>query len=219
MISVPWTAAADGDITLTGKVRDAKGRPVAGAEVFIYNTPQVKRTADFISPQTDKNGVYAIVLPAGTYWAVARSRKGGERFGPLMPGDKHSGDPVEIDCKSQQLNMDFTVLDLKEAAGLMGKKTMRQDCFRIQGRILDRDGKPVPSAYAMANRDRPMSEIPDYLSAWTDEEGRYTLYLPAGAYRLGYATAFPPGSRRDGTTRITVKGDRNGVDIVAGNSD
>jgi hypothetical protein len=175
---------------LKGTVLDIKAMPVEGAEIFIYDSPDVRRPADFISAGTGKDGTFQLDLPAGIYWAVARLRSG-DQFGPLMPGDKHSGDPVEIElAPGEELEHDFTVVDIRETARL--KRKTREDYIRIKGRVLDTHNNPVEKVYVIANKDKECPLIPDYLSAWTDNKGHYILYIPRGRYYIGYATSFPP---------------------------
>jgi hypothetical protein len=175
---------------LTGKVLDVKAMPVEGAEIFIYDTADVKRPADFISAKTRTDGSFRMDLPAGIYWAVARLRSG-EQYGPLKPGDKHSGDPVEIElAPGEDLEHNFTVVDIRETARL--KKKTREDYISIRGRVLDNHNMPVEKVYVIANKDNVCSGIPDYLSAWTDDKGYFTLYVPRGKYFIGYASSFPP---------------------------
>ena len=57
---------------LKGTVLDIKAMPVEGAEIFIYDSTDVRRPADFISARTGKDGSFQMDLPAGIYWAVAR---------------------------------------------------------------------------------------------------------------------------------------------------
>lgn len=179
-------------IIVEGKILNSEGKAVEGAEVFIYGSSDIRRAADFISAKTDKDGGYRMVLPAGKYWSVARFRKGGSRYGPLMPGDKHSGSPVEIDLLSGEHQMNFVVADLHEAANMSRKKT-GGDYIKIKGRIIDKDGLPVKMAFAIANKKKEFSVVPDYISTWTDDDGYYTLYVPRGKYHIGYAYVFPPG--------------------------
>lgn len=218
LIAPSPAVSAETTSALTGVVRDVAGNPVEGAEVFVYGSPQVKRTADFVSPPSNKNGQFSVVLPSGTYWAVARLRKGARPFGPLMPGDKHSGEPTEVTFSKAAGAVDFTVADLKEAAALSRKK-MREDTVTIRGRILDRHALPVKQAYALANRIGAVAEIPDYLSSWVDDEGRYTLYLPRGRYLLGTAAAFPPGPPSGSSRELTVERDMTDVDLVIKSGD
>ncbi len=206
------SAGAAEQSSLDGRVLDTKGMPVEGAMVYLYAGSDVRRTANFISNRTDREGRYRILLPPGRYWAVARLKKAGG-YGPLMPGDKHSGDPAEVEITpGGKARMDFTVADLQEAIRTRSKD--RERAFRITGKIIDEQGAPQPGAYAMGNRTAVLLGIPDYLSLGADEGGRYTLYLPRGNYYIGAATVFPPG--RDSLLKgpVSVDGDRADVDIV-----
>ena len=183
-------AAPDATFVLQGTIRDLDGAPVALAEVYLYTSYNTRRPADFISPKTDSSGRYRLVLPRRPYWGVARVKKG-ERFGPLLPGDRHSGEPLPVTVDTEaELNQDFTVADLREL-GLRREKA-REELQQISGRVLDREGRGVPGVYVFARTNRLTVQIPEYLSAWTDREGRYLLYLPPGIYFLGSAGEFPP---------------------------
>ncbi|KAF0217378.1 MAG: hypothetical protein FD174_3344 [Geobacteraceae bacterium] len=190
LVSVSSVCAVETS-SLKGNVVDIEGKPVDGAEIFIYDSANTKRPADFISPKSDKDGRVLIALPTGKYWAVARVRKD-ERYGPLMPGDKHSGEPVEIELTTDQvLENDFVVADIREVG--KKKRTMRDDCLTLRGRVVDTNGVPVQNAYVFAHRNKEVVQLPDFMSAWTDEDGTYTLYLPPGEkYFVGGASTFPP---------------------------
>jgi hypothetical protein len=206
------TATAAERVLLKGMVTDINGNAVEGAKVFLYNGPDVRRPADFISVQTDKDGKFHIVLPVGKFWAVARLKKG-EEYGPLMSGDKHSGEPREVEVvPGPELEMDFTVRDLKDAASL--RKGTREGYVKINGKILDKNGLPVPMVYATAHRSEKMEGLPDYLSLWTDADGSYTLYLPPGKYYLGSALTFPPGQDYGPGTAVLIDKDKDDLDIV-----
>lgn len=174
-----------------GQILDVAGRPVSGAEVYIFDTPNVKRPADFISNRTSGEGRYQVRLPGGDYWAVAIFRRGGARFGPLATEDKHSGEPVALAIKAgEKRSQDFVVMNLREAARQHEKKSA--DLIRVSGKIVDKSGAPAVMAYAMAHKMQQFGTMPDYISAWTDEQGDYTLYLPPGRYYLGASLGFPP---------------------------
>jgi len=198
---------------LKGRVLDIEEKPVESAEIFIYNSPDVRRPADFMSARTDKEGRFSVDLPIGKYWAVARLRKGTERYGPLMPGDKHSGEPVEIYLTpNSEIEKDFTVVDIREVTRL--KKKIREDYIKIKGRILDKNSSPVKMVYAIANKNKVITGMPDYLSAWTDDEGYYTLYIPRGKYYIGYATAFPPAKDYNINREVVFEADKIDLDII-----
>jgi hypothetical protein len=197
---------------IKGRVADAEGRAVENARVFAYENQEVRRPADFISTPTDAGGAYRLVLPPGKYWLVARLKKT-EEYGPLMPGDKHSGEPeaIELDPGREEVK-DFIVADLKEAKKLRSKQQDRP--LKISGRILDEKGAPVANAYAIADRSGTFDGVPAYLSAWADRDGRYTLYLPRGNYFIGSASAVPPGRTSLMQGRVAVNADRSDLDIV-----
>jgi hypothetical protein len=209
----PATTIAEEKSIFKGRVLDTEEKPVEGAEIFIYNSPDVRRPTDFMSTKTDKSGLFSVVLPEGKYWAVARLRKGTERYGPLMPGDKHSGEPVEIDLTSNSaIEKDFIVADIREVTRL--KKKTREDYIKIKGRILDKNSSPVKMVYAIANKNKVITGMPDYLSAWTDDEGDYTLYIPRGKYYIGYATAFPPDKDYNINREVVFEADKSDMDII-----
>jgi hypothetical protein len=211
----PATALAEEKSIFKGRVMDTEEKPVEGVEIYIYNSPDVKRPAEYLSSKTDKDGHFQIVLPTGKYWVVARLRKG-EKYGPLMPGDKHSGDPVEIELTSnKEFEKDFIVADIRES--LRAKQKIREDYFKIKGRILDKNGLPVKMVYAIANKSKVIigKPIPDYVSTWTDEEGYYTLYLPKGKYYIGYAIKFPPGQKYYFLNKeVFFDSDKSDLDII-----
>lgn len=204
-------ASAD-ETVLTGNVHDLEGNSVEGAKIFVYDSPEVRRPADFISARTARDGSYRLVVPPGKYWVIARVKKS-EEYGPLFPGDRHSGEAVVLDlAPGRTMSQDFTVTDLREA--MKARKKEREVAVRISGRVLDEKGLPVPLGYVFANIKNRTSGMPDYLSAWVDEQGRYTLYVPAGTYHLGAAVVFPPGQHYALSREMTVKGDQTAVDVV-----
>ena len=63
------TAAVE-KLILKGNVTDVEGEAVRGAEIYIYDSPDTRRPADFISARTGISGGFSISLAAGRYWAV-----------------------------------------------------------------------------------------------------------------------------------------------------
>jgi len=201
------------EVELRGRVVDIMEQPVAGAEVYLFDSKQVKRPADFISQKTKSDGAYKLTIPPGVYWAVAILRQSGASFGPLQLGDKHSGDPLVLDLKKKKMEeMDFTVMDLRDAVRHSRKRG--EELFEIRGRILDAHEKPVSMAYVLADSRREPAGIPQYLSAWTEIGGKYTMYLPAGKYYFGVSTVMPPTLKEELSHSIEVKGDMQAVDLV-----
>ncbi len=198
---------------LKGQVLDINGKAVKGSEIFLYSTPDTRRPADFISPKTGNDGWFNVILPAGQYWAVARLRHG-EKYGPLLISDKHSGEPLEVLIEPNEVfEQVFTVVNIREAARLV-KKT-RSDFIKISGKIVGKTGAPLKDMYIFANRGMELKEIPDYISSWTEDEGYYTLHLPEGRYFLGSASEFPPDFKNIMLKEIYVKSDQSGYNIIA----
>ena len=186
----PAQGKASAGFVLEGRVLDTGGKPVEGGEVFVYDSARTRRPADFISPKTDSKGLYRIVLPAGRFWVVARVLSN-EKYGPLMTTGRHSGEAQELEAVAGgALALDFSVAEVREIARIHRKSG--EESRRVEGRILDKNDRPVQDAYVFARREKNEPRLPDYISAWSDAEGRYTLYLPAGRYCLGASVAYPP---------------------------
>lgn len=192
LLTTAWaTMAVAGDtFILQGKITSLTGDPVADAEIYLYASKNTRRPADFISPKSGTGGSYRMVLPQGKYWAVARIKKG-ERFGPLMPGDRHSGEPVVISPDGDaELIQDFTVADMQELA--QKREKSREALVELSGTLSDAEGRGVTGAYVFARTGRITATLPEYISPWTDEAGRYRLKLPPGHYFIGSSSQFPP---------------------------
>ncbi|VAW36108.1 hypothetical protein MNBD_DELTA03-1138 [hydrothermal vent metagenome] len=205
-------AGATQTYVMSGVVTDVSGKPSAGADVAVYLGPNVKKPADFISNRTGADGKYSLALPQGHYWAVAVLRKDGRKFGPLGLHDKHSGGAVELDAgPDEDMVYNFTVMALKDAA--LKARKRNKDLLEVSGRIMGPDGKPAALAYALADPGRKFKLIPRYLSAWTDNSGHYSLFLPPGHFYIGAAGHFPPKAGyllKDG---LTLKADRHNFNL------
>lgn len=208
---LPCLAAAEDSagFVLQGRLLDTQGKPVSGGEVFVYDSARTKRPADFISPKTDKEGIYRIVLPAGKYWVVARVRSD-ERYGPLTPAGRHSGEAQEIEgLAGVGVTLDMTVAEVREMARNQHKSG--EECRSVEGRILDRNGEPMRDAYVFARREKGGTGLPDFISPWSDAEGRYTLCLPPGKFFVGASTTYPP---EEGVPETEMSLDATKIDIA-----
>ncbi len=185
-------------------VLDVDGKPVAGAYIFFYDSEDTKRAVDLVSPVTGRDGTCEKEVPPGRYWAVARLKKNREfDMGPLLIEDKFSGDPVILDLKpGDRVDLTFTVMDLLDTIRTKTKK--RKDLWRVTGVIKNEKEEVLPGTFAFANRHRHPASMPDFFSAWTDNDGRFTIYLPPGRYYLGAAESFEPDRRYQGEQEITI---------------
>jgi hypothetical protein len=131
------------------------------------------------------------MLPPGKYWAVARLKQD-NGYGPLMPGDKHSGEPQELEIlPTANSETELVVRDIREAG--QKKRTGDSDTRVVTGRVTTTAGTPVPMAWVYGHRSKKIGGIPDYVSAWTDAEGRYQLHVAAsGEVFIGVTRSFPP---------------------------
>lgn len=70
---------------IAGTVKDADGKPLAGARVHVYTYVQMSERPKYVSERTGPDGRYAVSLPkGGTYYLAARDRFGGPpRIGDL----------------------------------------------------------------------------------------------------------------------------------------
>ncbi len=209
----PKTVPAADTFVLSGHIRDIDGKPVPGAELFVYDSAAIRRPADFISARTGQDGRFSLTLPRQKVWSVARVRSG-EKFGPLLPGDRHSGEALILEPDDRSLlQQDFTVVNIMEA--MRQKQKNRTDHQNVTGKVLDRYGKVVQNAYVFAHPERALKAVPEYVSAWTDESGVYTLHLPSGRYYLGASMIFPPpqGSSADAELVVGTVNNEVAIDI------
>lgn len=209
----PALARAGENFVFRGQIVDTGDRPVAGAEVYVFDSANVKRPADFVSNRTGADGYYRVELAPGHYWCLAIMRTSGASFGPLGRDDKHSGEPIEIDSAGKkEFIKDFTVMDLREAARVNQKRG--EAVVKISGKILDDDGLPVEMAYVLADPQRKFGDMPRYLSTWTDVDGRYVFFLPTGKFFIGASKDFPPASDYVLSKEVDFARDTEGFDLL-----
>ncbi|AJE04788.1 hypothetical protein GPICK_02980 [Geobacter pickeringii] len=204
------TAHAAAPAIIRATVLDVAGKPVAGAKIFVYDSADTRRPADFISPGSDRQGRIVLQVPPGRYWAVARLKKDGS-YGPLMPGDKHSGEPTALEpAAGEELASEFVVADIRDVG--RQRETVASESVVVRGRIVDPSGAPVAGAYVFANRTKAGKGIPEFLSAGSDADGNFTLYLPAGGrYYAGAARRFPPESGAGGLREIVPEAGKRDI--------
>jgi len=180
---------------LSGKIYDETGAPVADGYVYVYvgGGDKTHGPAAFMSDATRADGGYMVALPPGEYFAVARKRASGTTSGPIAQGDLVSGAAVRTTVSDgSEANIDFT---MKPFGGrmLFNPRAIRSGDSGVKGVVEDRNGKPVAGAYAFAyTGGLKKKSAPDFVSAWTDETGAFTLFLPAGGeYFIGARVRYP----------------------------
>lgn len=170
---------------ITGRVimRDG-GAGVADAYVNIYSdtVSNLLGPSQTMSSPTDSDGRYQVNLPPGTYFVVARKRVSGNPTGPLSPGDYYSEHQrVVTDVVAGKIAVvDLPIVLMNNPMFFKRDIASIETDTTIRGRIIDKTGKPVFGAFAMAYSDADMKRLPDYASTLSDNDGHFTIYLPKG---------------------------------------
>jgi len=157
--------------------------PLAGCYVNIYpdTISNLLGPSQFISTPTDGQGFYQLELPPGIYYVVARKRMSGQPTGPLAPGDYYSEHQrlVTRVVSGKFVDIELPVVVMK-APMFFKRMADEQSDTGISGVLVDQAGQPVMGGFAMAYSDQEMKRLPDYASTLSDEQGRFTIYLPEG---------------------------------------
>lgn len=198
-------------------VLDIDGNPVKGAYIFFYDSEDTKRAVDLVSPVTDEKGFCEKAVPPGTYWVLARLKREGDfDMGPLMIEDKVSAEPLEIEvAPGEKYDLTFTVMDLLDTVRTQTKQ--REDLNRVSGRVVNEAGEPVKKVFVFANRNNDAVLMPRYFSAWTGDDGHFTIYVPEGEYYLGLSAEFAPDRKYTAEIPLKVEGDLTDRELVFGN--
>ena len=172
---------------VAGVVRNAKGRPAAGAFVYAYRSAShgLRGPADF-GIRVERDGRYFLDLVEGEYHLVARLRQTGADAGPPRPGDAWSlypKNPVRVE-PGRVANIDFTLQGGTVPRQVrQGSLTTGDTGFR--GTLVDGAGQPFTGAFALAYRTPDFHRMPDFTSTPADSSGAFILYVPeAGEYCL-----------------------------------
>lgn len=162
-----------------------EGTPLDGGYVNIYpdTISNLLGPSQFISTPTDADGYYQLEVPAGVYYVVARKRVSGQSTGPLSPGDyysEHQRIVTRVET-GKFVEVDLPVVVMKAPMFFKNRVVEKETDTGISGVLVDAAGKPVMGGFAMAYSDKEMKRLPDYASTLSDEEGRFTIYLPEGS--------------------------------------
>ena len=186
------------------------------------------RTLGFAaSAPTGPDGGFVLELPAGKYYLVARKRSGGGVAGPLRKGDLfgyYAANPVAVKAGGVvPVSIPVTPLRLRNTPSYSPDFPAAAS---VEGRIVDKAGKPVQGVYAALYDNPDLLNRPVFLSDVTGADGKYRLPVPLpGRYylgaRSGYGGSPAPGDlygRYEGDPEhaVTLRdGDRlTGVDLT-----
>lgn len=214
--------------TLSGQVVNEAGLPLEGGVVAFFNTSkgfppmidQMHRVPDKLD-RMGPDGEFKTKIQPGTYYMGAMVLKDPKRRpGPPREGEifyfirDEKGDLREFRVLPKEINEVGKIV-----GALPGTFTGSGGLFTVKGRLLLEGKRPFKGGVVLVKTD--MNKIkPDFISARTDEEGRYSLQLPQGKkyYLVGreIAVGRPKSGTYVGTYGSTSPIGQGGALPVAG---
>ncbi len=189
------------------------------AEEWEDTYPEFRGPADYKSAVTGTDGRYYIILPSGRYCLAARKRDNAKvQVGPLTPEDYSSllSRPIVLGA-GEVAEENFKLEKLIEPHVNFGSRyTIKTKGTEIKGVIIG-NNQPLAGFYVTADRQRKVTNKPDFYSEPSDENGKYTLYLPgSGIYYLSLR-ATPMGKALPGeiVSEYVNRAD-NSLEIIEG---
>jgi len=173
------TACEQGGSGLSGQLLH-QDRPLAQAQVEIYLKAEKDRSVQpFAVATTDATGSYRLDLPAGNYFVIGKQRGEGSDGRPRMLMAEAPGNPYPVERGLTRVPA-FNLREMGREGGLAGAADSG-----VSGRLTI-DGTPVTRAFVYVYTAADSGLIgPSYGEAvQVDEEGRFTVDLPAGRYFL-----------------------------------
>lgn len=139
----------------------------------------IGRVPEFLS-RTDAQGSFKANLPIGRYFVGILERPPGASSGPPRPGEKFY---FAVDSQAQLLLLTVGGRMHFEAGRITGAPSSafidRTSYFKIEGVVRDEHGAPVANVVVLG-KSRLNIPRPEFISARTRSDGRYSLKLPSG---------------------------------------
>jgi outer membrane protein OmpA-like peptidoglycan-associated protein len=139
----------------------------------------IGRVPEFLS-RTNAEGAFKASLPVGRYYMGILERAAGAPAGPPRPGEKFY---FAIDKQGQLQILTVRGRVHLEAGQINGAPhstfTDRTGYFSVEGLVREESGAPVANV-AVLGKSRLNIPRPEFISARTKGDGRYSLKLPAG---------------------------------------
>src|SRR3989344_5942379 len=152
--------------TLSVGVKDAAGNPVLKAYVYASKKDYLYSA----SRETDSGGMATFSVPEGNYW-----------IGVYPPSGRNDlVRPEQVEVVVSATAMKAVLIQFKSAVK------------KITGTVLFEDGKPASEA---AEVGAYQSESGQWVSAFTDSSGRYTLGVGGGTWKVGVRPVNPLTAR------------------------
>lgn len=140
---------------------------------------EIGRVPEFLS-RTDSAGGFKVNLPTGRYYVGILERTPGSPPGPPRPGEKFY---FAVDARGQLLLLTVRGRMHFEAGRLDATPSAtfrdRAGYFKVEGVVRDEHGAPVANV-VVVGKSRLNIPRPEFISARTKGDGRYSLKLPDG---------------------------------------
>ena len=195
-----------GPMILSGTVT-AGGAPVRAAQIMVYPSNSLNHGPTPVPPEaakatTDDRGFYQVTLPPGTYRIGAFRHYGGQN----PPADGFYPITWYGDAYAIGFGKDIVV-----AGKVTGADISMLRSVSVGGRVVGRDGLPVPNAQVSLSKGFGGIQFP-LASGVTDQSGTFSLATVAMSMTL---TVQASGRTTAGWTTIDLdlRGDR--TDLVA----
>jgi hypothetical protein len=158
------------------------GQPLADALIYVYTdlSSQFKGMGLGMAGPTDAKGLFEVELPAGTYYLLARQRHSGAAAGPLQAGDfigYYPGNPLVVQ-EGTVARIALPMIEVPAKVERLADQLFGQTS--IQGRILDKQKRPVVGVRVMLYDDPQMLNRPLYVSQPSGKDGAFVLSFPHG---------------------------------------
>ncbi|MBI5789779.1 MAG: hypothetical protein HZA78_13090 [Candidatus Schekmanbacteria bacterium] len=150
--------------------------------------PEYRGPADYKSAPTGADGQYSVSVAAGRYVLAARKHADPKiQVGPLTPQDFSSlvSKPLTVEV-NKVYAQDFLLERLLEQnIDFNTRYAIKTRETEMRGTIVDDKSQPLTRFYVTAKHNLKVSNRPDFISDPSDNQGRYSLYLPGeGIYYL-----------------------------------
>ena len=161
-------------------------QPLGRAYVHVYRDAGTNfRGMGLASVPAGGDGRFRIKLPPGSYYVLARKRKGGGMYGPPGKDDYigyYPGNPVTVrpGAFSPLLLEATTRIDLLDELWVTGGASAGW----FEGNVTDAGGKPAAGLYVLFYTDEAMSGTPAFVAGPTDAKGHFRVRAAAGKFHL-----------------------------------
>ncbi len=176
--SVSDDPVPDPSSRISGVVYDERGKPLPGATVYLYKSPDGGfKGMPGLFARTGGDGTFRARVRKGKFFVIVRKRKSGDLFGPTLPGDffgYYARNPVVIEeGKARAIRIDALPRQVIESKFGEGYRRPAEVVLRVKA--VDPEGRPVPGVRVLAYRSAAMTGFPAFVSGKTRESGETDL--------------------------------------------